>query len=142
MPNYVQYFGSNIVEGVAESWVEAEMSWVEVGGGGWSWVEVGARFSNTHLFILSPFLRNLIGAKLKEFGYSQNQILVNLKTFSTRKGIHTWNEIRLSNIPTWCTLLMPCLTICKRQICHIPYKFMMKVRRFSASKKSGVIMYN
>ena len=23
------------------------MSWVEVGGGGWSWVEVGARFSNT-----------------------------------------------------------------------------------------------
>ena len=31
-PNYVQYFGSNNVEGVAESWVEAEMSWVEVGG--------------------------------------------------------------------------------------------------------------
>ena len=27
----VQYFGSNIVEGVAENWVEAEMSWVEVG---------------------------------------------------------------------------------------------------------------
>ena len=26
LPNYVQYFGSNIVEGVAESWVEAEMS--------------------------------------------------------------------------------------------------------------------
>ena len=33
--NYVQYFGSNIVEGVAESWVEAEMSWVEVDGAGW-----------------------------------------------------------------------------------------------------------
>ena len=54
----MQYFGSNIVEGVAESWVEVEMSWVEVdgagwrwvelGGGGWIWVEVGARFSNTH----------------------------------------------------------------------------------------------
>ena len=29
-PNYMQYFGSNIVEGVAESWVEAEMSWVKV----------------------------------------------------------------------------------------------------------------
>ena len=43
----MQYFGSNIVEGVAESWVEAEMSWVEVDGAGWSWVEVGARFSNT-----------------------------------------------------------------------------------------------
>ena len=24
------------------------MSWVELGGGGWSWVELGARFSNTH----------------------------------------------------------------------------------------------
>ena len=23
------------------------MSWVELGGGGWSWREVGARFSNT-----------------------------------------------------------------------------------------------
>ena len=26
LPNYVQYFGSNIVKGVAESWVEVEMS--------------------------------------------------------------------------------------------------------------------
>ena len=30
LPSYAQYFGSNIVEGVAESWVETEMSWVEV----------------------------------------------------------------------------------------------------------------
>ena len=37
LPNYVQYFGPNIVEGVAESWVEAEMSWV-VYGAGWRWV--------------------------------------------------------------------------------------------------------
>ena len=35
LPNYVQYFGPNIVEGVAESWVETEMSWVEVDGAGW-----------------------------------------------------------------------------------------------------------
>ena len=34
LPNYVQYFGSNIVEGVAESWLEAEMSWVKVVGAG------------------------------------------------------------------------------------------------------------
>ena len=33
--NYVRYFGSNDVEGVAESWVEAEISWVEVGGAVW-----------------------------------------------------------------------------------------------------------
>ena len=37
LPNYVGYFGCNIVEGVAENWVEAEISWVEL----------GARFSNT-----------------------------------------------------------------------------------------------
>ena len=29
------------------SWVEVKMSWVEVDGAGWSWVEVGAQFSNT-----------------------------------------------------------------------------------------------
>ena len=51
----VRYFGSNNIEGVAESWVETEMSgvevdragwelkwtgrsWVELGGAGWSWV--------------------------------------------------------------------------------------------------------
>ena len=40
LPNYVRYFGSNNVEGVAESWVETEMSWLGVDGAGWSWVEV------------------------------------------------------------------------------------------------------
>ena len=35
---WLQYIGSNIVQGVAESWVEAEMSWVEVDGAGWRWV--------------------------------------------------------------------------------------------------------
>ena len=34
----MQYVGGNIAEGVAENWVDAEMSLVEVGGGGWSWV--------------------------------------------------------------------------------------------------------
>ena len=38
LPNYVWYFGSNKVEGVAESWVEGEINWVEI----------GASFSNTH----------------------------------------------------------------------------------------------
>ena len=37
-PNYERHFGSNNVEGVAESWAEAEMSWVEVDGAGWRWV--------------------------------------------------------------------------------------------------------
>ena len=36
-PNYEHYFSSNI----AESWVEAEMSCVEVGGAGWRWMELG-----------------------------------------------------------------------------------------------------
>ena len=35
LSNYVQYFGSNNVEGVAESWVEAKISWVEVDVAGW-----------------------------------------------------------------------------------------------------------
>ena len=34
----MQYFGSNIVEGIAERWVEAGMSWVEVDGAGLRWV--------------------------------------------------------------------------------------------------------
>ena len=38
LPNYVRYFGSNIVERVAKSWVKAEMSWVEVDGARWRWV--------------------------------------------------------------------------------------------------------
>ena len=47
----MQYFGSNIVESVAESWVEAEMSWVEVDGAGCSWVEVdGTGWSWVHGF--------------------------------------------------------------------------------------------
>ena len=40
LPNYVQYFDSNIVEGVAESWVDIEMSWVEVDGARWRWMEL------------------------------------------------------------------------------------------------------
>ena len=40
LPHYVQYFGSNIVEGVSESLVKAGMSWVEVGVTDWSWVDV------------------------------------------------------------------------------------------------------
>ena len=35
LPNFVRYFGSNIIEGVAESLVETEMSWVEVDRAGW-----------------------------------------------------------------------------------------------------------
>ena len=41
LPNYVRYFGFNNAEGVAVSWVEANMSCVEV----------GAWFNNTHFLI-------------------------------------------------------------------------------------------
>ena len=37
----MQYFGSNNVESVAESWVEPERSWMGVDGAGWMWVELG-----------------------------------------------------------------------------------------------------
>lgn len=32
LPIYVRYFGSNNVEGVAESWAVSEIGWVEVNG--------------------------------------------------------------------------------------------------------------
>ena len=41
LPNYIWYFGSNNVEGVAKNSIEAEMSWVKV----------GPRFSNILKFI-------------------------------------------------------------------------------------------
>ena len=40
LPKYVQYFGSNTVEGIAESWVEVDgtgWSWMEVEGPWWRW---------------------------------------------------------------------------------------------------------
>ena len=40
LPNYMRYFGSDNVESVADSWVEVEMSCVEMGGAGRSCVEV------------------------------------------------------------------------------------------------------
>ena len=32
LPNYARYFGSNIIEGIAENWMEVDMSCVEVDG--------------------------------------------------------------------------------------------------------------
>ena len=56
----MQYFGSNNVEGVAESWVEAEMSWmevemswVEVDGAGWRWVHGLVIPSTIYLTLIS-----------------------------------------------------------------------------------------
>ena len=82
--------------------------------------------------------------KIKGIWWLAKSKLVILQTFSTHKGIHTWNQIRLRHICTWHTLLMPCLTsftICKRRICNISRKFMIKGKRFSASMKSGAIIY-
>ena len=40
--NYVQYFGLvESVDGVVESWVEAEMSWAVAGKADWRWMELG-----------------------------------------------------------------------------------------------------
>ena len=58
------------------------MSWVEVDGAGWSWVEVGARFSNIQLGVTrkyshgylvksdTPVLPGVILACLSIFGLS------------------------------------------------------------------------
>ena len=53
-PNYMRYFGSCNVDGVAESWMEAETSWVEVDGAGWRWLRgLVIPFFNTGL-IFTP----------------------------------------------------------------------------------------
>ena len=69
LPNYVKYFGSNIVEGVAESLVEAEMSWVELDGAVWNWVEMDeAGWRWTHGLVIKEFLKtNLMVMKLEIF---------------------------------------------------------------------------
>ena len=56
----MQYFGSNIVEGVAESWVEAEMSWVEVDGAGWRWVEVDGAGWRWVQSLVIPILKKIM----------------------------------------------------------------------------------
>ena len=63
LPNFVQYFGSNDVEVVAESWAEVEMSWVEVDGAGWRWVYclvIPLKFSNEIKEYAKVRLLNLI----------------------------------------------------------------------------------
>ena len=63
LPNFVQYFGSNDVEDVAESWAEVEMSWVEVDGAGWRWVYglvILLKFSNEIKKCAKVRLLNLI----------------------------------------------------------------------------------
>ena len=42
LPNYLRYFGSYNIEGVAESFVEDEMSWLELDRAGWRWVHGSA----------------------------------------------------------------------------------------------------
>ena len=53
----MQYFGSKIVEGVAESWVEAEMSCVQVDGAEWRWVH-GLVIPKKYLFQTENLLRD------------------------------------------------------------------------------------
>ena len=51
LPNYVRYFCSYNVEGVAESWVELGGAGWRLKWARWRWTELGARFSNTHYII-------------------------------------------------------------------------------------------
>ena len=110
LPNYVRYFGSNNVESVAQSWMEAEMSWMKVDGAGWRWVNgpsTPPRFRKcsyrslflfytachnqnivqrkTEFCIFSYFHRKLIGFKLAiwpfESYFSTNSLLIWLLHF-------------------------------------------------------------
>ena len=49
---------------------------MELGGGGWSWVEVGAQFSNTHIKSLASFKSlNLSNTTLLSTKYNFDVIL-------------------------------------------------------------------
>ena len=112
MPNYVQYFGSNIVECVAESWVEAEISWVvdgagwwmelsggwnELGGGGWSWVEVGARFSNTWKSNNAFKVKNDNGPISVFICYCSTPRWIRHKSYHVLSNKHIWSILFVSN---------------------------------------------
>ena len=104
----MQYFGSNIVEGVAKSWVETQMSWVEVDGTGWSWVEVDeAWWRRVHRSVIRTFktpwgkLPNLLEVKL-----TTDVILQFLSSVNNGIFVYFWScrfvyEINLMN--TCCT---------------------------------------
>ena len=62
LPNYVWYFSSNNVEGVAESWMEVD-------GAGWRWVQglvilVGRIEVNSRFFVKDFTLRNILKCHL------------------------------------------------------------------------------
>ena len=63
-PNYVRYFGLKIVEGVAESWVETDMSWVEVDGCGWRWMH-GLANILAYIFNTNSTPKNKLGFLVK-----------------------------------------------------------------------------
>ena len=66
----MRYFCLDIVEGVAESWMEAEMSWVEVDGDGWRWVHglvinalkniLAKQNSRPHIYLNQIYLNGMI----------------------------------------------------------------------------------
>ena len=58
MLNYVRNFGSNKVEGVIESWVEAEMNWVE---------EDGARWRRVHGLVIPDRLSEGLDISSRQF---------------------------------------------------------------------------
>ena len=69
LPNYVRYLCSDIVEGVAESCMEAEMTWVEVDGDGWRWVHglaiialkniLAKQNSRPHIYLNQTYLNGM-----------------------------------------------------------------------------------
>ena len=109
LPNYVQYFGSNVVEGVAESWVEAEINWVGVDGAGWRWVhglvipvlKVFRRFLENHLWqsaylkLITMFNMGSVADVFLEFSQKYWEQLFWKKTF--QRMFH----ISLKNTPGW-----------------------------------------
>ena len=67
---------------------------MELGEGGWSWVEVGARFSNTHLIFQKKGLKRISNIELSEKRFkilldsgSESFLFLNTPCFNNTIGI-------------------------------------------------------
>ena len=105
LPYYVWCFGSNIVEGVAESWVETEISWEEVDGAGlrlkwagWRWMGLGVRFSNALLEVVLHAGLNIYRESSGGSQFVTHSLFVWYKWLQTRSTSCTNLIFPLSNL--------------------------------------------
>ena len=92
----------------------------------------------------SSFFAKLDTCKIKRIRWVAKSNACDFENFQHWQRYTHVKSNSLTHIRTWRTLLMPCLTsstICKKRIYNIFQKFLIKIKRFFASRKSSAIMY-